>query len=111
MSWTDIDQSLSAGLVLKGAMSGRPRDAWGLGFALNELSRDHRDYTATGGLGVTIGDGRLSYAAERILETYYSIGLERRMALTLDYQLAVNPAYNADRGPVSLASMRVRGFF
>ena len=111
MSWTDMDQSLAAGLLLKGTRWGRPLDAWGLGFALNGLSRDHRDYTAAGGLSLTVGDGRLSYSAERILETWYAIGLGPQGALTFDYQRAVSPAYNADRGPVSLYSMRLRGFF
>jgi high affinity Mn2+ porin len=29
------------------------------------------------------------------------------MRLTLDYQLVVNPAYNRDRGPVSVFGFRI----
>ena len=111
MSWADMDRSLSAGLSLQGTAWGRPQDTVGIGGAINRLSASHRDYTAAGGLGVTIGDGRLSYAGEHILETFYAIGIRPALTLTLDHQLVVNPAYNSDRGPVSLISMRVHGRF
>ena len=113
MSWTDIDASISLGLVLKGASWGRPNDKIGLAGSINQLSRDHQLYSAAGGLGVVIGDGRLAYSGEKILETYYSIGLPggRHKALTFDYQYITNPAYNADRGPVSLFAMRLHGEF
>ena len=32
-------------------------------------------------------------------------------AVTADYQLIANPAYNADRGPVSIFSGRLHGEF
>ena len=83
----------------------------GLGAAFNGLSKSQADYTAIGGLGVTIGDGRLSYSAERIGEAYYSIGFTPNHSLTFDYQYAVNPAYNSDRGPVSIFAARIHGQF
>jgi high affinity Mn2+ porin len=111
MSWTDIDSSMTAGVVVKGQLWGRRQDAWGIAFASNWLSRDHRDYTAAGGLGVTIGDGRLNYSGERVFETYYAIGLAANATLAFDYQLVSNPAYNSDRGPVSLFAVRLRGSY
>ncbi len=36
------------------------------------LSAAHRDFLAAGGLGLLIGDGRLNYRPEQILETYYA---------------------------------------
>ena len=111
MSWTDIDASVSGGIAIAGAMWGRPRDELGAGFAVNRLAKDYRNYIAAGGLGLVIGDGRLGYSAERVFETYYAIGLDRHFTLSFDYQYAVNPAYNADRGPVSLYAMRLRGVF
>jgi high affinity Mn2+ porin len=75
------------------------------------LSRDHRDYIAAGGLGILIGDGRLNYRYEQILETYYAIALMKDVSLTFDYQLLVNPAYNADRGPVSIFAARLHTEF
>ena len=111
MAFTDIDASLSLGASIKGTRWGRPDDVIGIGGAINSLSRDHRDFIAAGGLGILIGDGQLNYRRERILETYYAYALNRQFTLTADYQLITNPAYNADRGPVSVFSGRLHGEF
>jgi high affinity Mn2+ porin len=111
MAFTDIDASLAGGLSIKGTRWGRPDDVIGIGGAINALSKDHRDFIAAGGLGVLIGDGALNYRRERILETYYAYALNKQITLTADYQLITNPAYNADRGPVSVFSARFHGEF
>ena len=113
ISWTDIDNSLSGGLSLKGTAWQRPKDTVGLGAALNGLSAEHRAYGAAGGNSVLIGDGQLNYSRERILETYYSadLGFGHHSALTFDYQYITNPAYNADRGPVSIFAVRLHSEF
>jgi high affinity Mn2+ porin len=111
MAFTDIDRSLSGGVSIKGKSWGREDDTVGIGAAVNGLSRDHRDFIAAGGLGILIGDGALNYRTERILETYYSYALLKTTWLTFDYQLIVNPAFNADRGPVSVFSGRVHADF
>jgi high affinity Mn2+ porin len=111
MAFTDIDRSLSLGTSIKGTQWGRPDDVVGLGGAVNMLSRDHRDFLAAGGLGPLIGDGALNYRPERVLETYYALALNKTFTFTADYQLLTNPAYNADRGPVSVFSGRLHGEF
>jgi high affinity Mn2+ porin len=111
MAFTDIDTSLALGASIKGARWGRPDDVIGIGGAINALSRDHRDFIAAGGLGILIGDGQLNYQRERILETYYALALNKQLTVTADYQLITNPAYNADRGPVSIFSGRLHGEF
>lgn len=111
MAFTDIDASLSFGASLKGRLWGRPDDTIGIGGAFNALSRDHRDFIAAGGLGVLIGDGRLNYRQEKILEAYYALPLTRQITATADYQFIANPAYNADRGPASVFSGRLRAEF
>jgi high affinity Mn2+ porin len=111
MVFTDIDASLSFGASVKGASWGRPNDIVGVGAAFNGLSNDHRDFLAAGGLGILIGDGRLNYRQERVLETYYALGVTKDVSLTLDYQLLANPAYNADRGPISVFSGRLHADF
>jgi high affinity Mn2+ porin len=111
MAFTDIDRSLSGGISIKGTRWGRSDDTVGIGAAVNALSQDHRDFIAAGGLGILIGDGALNYRTERILETYYSYALLKSTFLTFDYQLIVNPAYNADRGPVSIFSGRIHADF
>jgi high affinity Mn2+ porin len=111
LSFTDIDRGLSGGLSIKGSYWGRPSDTIGVGGAVNGLSSAHRDFLAAGGNGLLIGDGRLSYGTERILETYYAFAIDKSFTLTADYQLIANPAYNADRGPVSILSARLHGEF
>jgi high affinity Mn2+ porin len=111
LSFTDIDRSLSGGLSIKGSSWGRPSDTIGIGGAINGLSNAHRDFLAAGGLGLLIGDGQLNYRPEQILEAYYAYALGKGFTLTADYQLITNPAYNADRGPVSIFSGRLHGEF
>ena len=111
MSFTDIDASASFGGVLKGNGWGRPDDSIGLAGAINALSADHRAFIAASGLGILIGDGALNYHRERILETYYSLALLKKTTLTFDYQFIMNPAYNADRGPVSIFTARLHSDF
>jgi high affinity Mn2+ porin len=111
MTFTDIDASLSFGASLKGTKWGRPDDVIGVASAINALSRDHRDFLAAGGLGPLIGDGALNYRQEKILETYYAYALNKQWTLTADYQYVQDPAYNADRGPVSIFSGRIHAEF
>jgi high affinity Mn2+ porin len=111
LSFTDIDRSLSAGVSVKGSYWGRPSDTVGVGGAVNGLSSAHRDFIAAGGSGLLIGDGRLNYRTEQIFETYYAYAIDKNFTLSADYQLIANPAYNADRGPVSIFSARLHGEF
>ncbi|QAU44653.1 cell envelope biogenesis protein OmpA [Bradyrhizobium guangzhouense] len=111
LSFTDIDRSLSGGLSIKGSHWGRPDDTVGIGGAINALSSAHRDFLAAGGTGLLIGDGQLNYRTERILEAYYAYSVIKGVTLTGDYQLITNPAYNADRGPVSIFSGRLHAEF
>ena len=64
-----------------------------------------------GGLGLLIGDGKLpNYGEEKIIEMYYSLPVSSWRA-TFDYQFITNPAYNRDRGPVSVIATRLRAQF
>ena len=62
-------------------------------------------------VGILIGDGRLNYRPEKILETYYALSLNKWTTLTADYQFIESPGYNADRGPVSVFSARLHAEF
>jgi high affinity Mn2+ porin len=74
---------------------------------VNGISPEHIAYLNAGGLGILVGDGQLpNPGTEKILETYYSVPVYAAK-LTFDYQLIVNPAYNRDRGPVSVLGGRV----
>lgn len=106
-AFTEIDNSLSGGMVIKGASWRRDKDNVGIAFASNGLSREHRNYLAAGGLGFFIGDGKLNYKREAIFETYYSLNLAKFTWVSLGLQYIKNPAYNADRGPVTVSSLRL----
>jgi len=110
--FTDIDNSIAAGLSLKGTLWARENDTVGLAFESAGVSQSAQRYFAAGGLGILVGDGRLDhYARENVLETYYSFGLISGVTLTADYQFVANPAYNADRGPISILGLRLHGQF
>lgn len=106
--YTDVDQSASIGLSLSGTRWGRPNDTVGLAGVVNLISGRHVDYLRAGGLGILVGDGKLPrYGPEEILEAYYSLAVFSFAKASFNYQLINNPAYNRDRGPVSIFAMRL----
>ena len=110
--FTEINRSVSGGLSLKGAGWHRPRDTLGFAVAVNSLSGAARRYFAAGGLGILIGDGGLTrYATERIAEAYYSAHVADHLSVTLNFQRILAPAYNPDRGPVSIFGLRLHSEF
>jgi high affinity Mn2+ porin len=109
--FTEINRSLSGGIALKGDRWGRHDDTIGLASVINGLSSDARAYFAAGGNGILIGDGALNYGEEKIIETYYSLQLNRHVNLAFNYQHINNPAYNRDRGPVSVYGVRLHAEF
>jgi high affinity Mn2+ porin len=108
VDFTEINQSISAGLSLTGSRWGRPDDTVGLAGVVNRISHQGKLYLAAGGLGGIIGDGRLPNAGpEQILEAYYSLPIFSFAHVTAGYQFINNPAYNRDRGPVSIIALRL----
>jgi high affinity Mn2+ porin len=108
VDFTDINKSISGGLSLTGSRWGRPNDTVGLAGAINRISHQGKLYLAAGGLGGIIGDDQLPNAGpEQILEAYYSVALFSFAHFTADYQFIKNPAYNRDRGPVSVFGLRL----
>jgi len=110
--FTDIDRTVSAGLSLKGSRWTRANDTIGLAGILNGISAARERYLNAGGLGILIGDGKLPRPGpEQIVETYYSLGVLQQLHVSLDYQFVKNPAYNRDRGPVSIFAVRAHAQF
>ena len=54
-----------------------------------------------------LGDGTLRRGPEYTSESYYSAQIARGVFATLDLQSVHNPAYNRDRGPVLVGSLRL----
>ena len=109
--FTEIDRHASLGVSLRGGRWERPEDTIGLAAMINGLSDRHRGFYAAGNLGFIVGDGRLRYRPEEILESYYDLQVMRGLSVALDYQLVNNPGYNADRGPVSVLALRLHAEF
>ena len=106
-SFTEIERSISGGTQINGNSWRRPNDVFGVGYAVNSLSKEHQEYLADGGLGAFIGDGKINYRPEQIIETYYSMNLMSGLKLSVDYQHITNPAYNGDRGPANFYGTRI----
>nr|CRY97956.1 hypothetical protein [uncultured prokaryote] len=110
--FSDIDRNLAAGLSLKGARWGRPNDTFGAAVVINGISKVHEQFLNAGGLGILVGDGKLPHPGpEAIFETYYDVAAYGPAHVSLDYQFVDNPAYNRDRGPVSILAARVHAQF
>ena len=106
--FTDIDRTISIGASAKGSAWSRPGDTLALAVARNGISAARERYLNAGGLGILVGDGQLPHpGAEQILETYYDLTPWQWLHVTADYQWVKNPAYNTDRGPVSIVGVRV----
>jgi high affinity Mn2+ porin len=110
--FTDINKTVSLGLSVTGARWGRPDDTVGVAVAVNDASGDAKQFFAAGGLGILVGDRQLIHSGpEYIVETYYNLVVFKFVKLSFDYQFVGQPAYNRDRGPVSIFGFRVHGEF
>jgi high affinity Mn2+ porin len=107
-AFTQIDRSASGGISIDGRLWKRKGDTIGIAGVRNYLSGDDQTFLADGGLGFIIGDGRLDrYRPEEIVEAYYAWHATKEWTVTGDFQHVRNPAYNADRGPVSVGTIRL----
>jgi high affinity Mn2+ porin len=109
--FTEMDRAISVGGALTGQRWNRPNDTVGLGTNVGWISSGRQRYLEQGGIGFITGDGRLNYRPEWITELYYDARVAPGLNMALGYQLLVNPAYNADRGPVNIFSFRLRTAF
>jgi len=110
-AYTEMDRSFSLGTLIKGTAWGRAQDTFGVALAVGGLSAPHRRYLERGGIGFFIGDGALNYRSETIVESFYSVKLFNGAWLSADAQYIRNPAYNADRGPVKVGTLRLHAEF
>jgi high affinity Mn2+ porin len=109
--FSDVDYTVTGGLSFQGDAWHRPEDTVGLAGAANGLSQVHQEYFEAGGTGILAGDGALNYSWEKILETYYDCQVWKTLHMALDYQFVADPAFNADRGPVSFFGARLHWEF
>lgn len=106
-AYTEVDETEQIGLGGSGKRWHRRFDRAGLVFVSNAISRDHQQYLALGGFGFLLGDGRLNYGRENIVETYYTLHVWRGFYPSLGFQYVDHPGYNRDRGPVVVPTLRL----
>ena len=106
-AFTAIDRLATGGVSVAGKCWHRKGDTAASELTVSGLSAVHAEYLALGGHDFLIGDGRIQYAPEYIWESYYSARLFPGFWATFDLQHVANPAYNQDRGPVWISSVRL----
>lgn len=106
-AYTEVDQTVEFGGDYAGRRWSRPNDKIGVAFVSNAIKRDHQNYLRYGGLGFLLGDGKLNYGRENILESYYNVHTWRGLYYALNVQFIDNPGYNRDRGPVLVEGVRM----
>ena len=105
-AYTEVDQTFAEGVGANGSWWHRKQDRAGVAYISNAIKKDHQNYLAAGGLGFLLGDGKLNYGRENILESYYTVHVWRGIYLAPGVQHIVDPGYNRDRGPVIAPSFR-----
>ena len=105
--FTAIDRLATGGVSVTGTPWKRPFDHVATELTASGLSGVHATYLARGGYDFLIGDGRLQYGPEYIWESYYSARLFPGFFATFDLQHVANPAFNQQRGPLWISSVRL----
>jgi high affinity Mn2+ porin len=103
-AYTEVDGTIELGADLR---LHDEKHKLGLALVDNRLSNLHRTYLALGGIGFLLGDGRLDYGHEHIVEAYYNYRIWRGVYVAADLQHIGNPGYNRDRGPVWVPASRL----
>ncbi len=106
-AYTEDDQTFLVGGDYAGSAWRRKLDKVGVAFVTNAIKKDHQNYLKLGGLGFLLGDGRLNYAREDIVETYYNAHAWRGVYYAVGNFFIEHPGYNQDRGPVDVQSVRL----
>jgi hypothetical protein len=106
-AYTEVDQTVELGAGASGRRWQRKFDRAGFAFVSNGISRGHQEYLRLGGTGFLLGDGRLIYGRENIIESYYTLHVWRGIYPSLGVQHINNPGYNRDRGPVIVPTLRL----
>jgi len=105
-AYTEVDQTVELGGDYAMGRVHRGQDKFGVAVVSNAIKRDHQRYLELGGLGFLLGDGRLNYGREDIVESYYTWHAWRGMFYSVDVQHIGDPGYNRDRGPAWVGTVR-----
>ena len=106
-AFTAIDRLATGGVSITGKRWHRPFDTVATEVTAAGISGVHALYLARGGHDFLIGDGHLQYGPEVISESYYNARVFPWLFAAIDLQHVTHPAYNEDRGPVWIYSLRL----
>ena len=106
-AYTEVDETAEVGVGGSGRRWRRKFDRAGLAFVTNGISRGHQEYLALGGVGFLLGDGKLNYGRENIVESYYTFHVWRWIYPSRGLQHINIPGYNRDRRPVVVPTLRL----
>jgi high affinity Mn2+ porin len=109
--YNDSNWTASLGMSVKGKPWRRTKDTIGLAYVESGASRSNQEFLEAGGADILDGDGALTYGSEKVMEAYYNFAIWKNIQATLDYEFVANPAFNRDRGPVSVFGIRFHGQF
>jgi hypothetical protein len=107
-AFTAIDRLATGGISITGRRWHRQFDTAATELTVSGISGVHALYLARGGYDFLIGDGHLQYGPEYVWESYYSARLFPGFFASPDFQHVNNPAYNQNRGPASIYSLRLQ---
>ncbi len=107
-AFTAIDRLATCGISITGQRWHRQFDTAVTELTVSGISGVHALYLARGGYDFLIGDGHLQYGPENVWESYYSARLFPGFFASPDFQHVNNPAYNQNRGPASIYSLRLQ---
>jgi len=110
-TFTDVNWTASLGVSAKGEAWRRADDTFGVAGVVSGASRANQQFLEAGGVDMLDGDGALNYGCEKVLETYYDFQIYKNVHGALDYQFITDPAFNRDRGPVSVFGARLHWQF
>jgi len=90
-AYTGVDQTVELGGDYFMRRVHRPQDKIGLVLVSNAIKRDHQNYLHLGGPGFLLGDGRLNYGRENIVESYYNWHAWRGLFYSIDVEDLADP--------------------
>jgi high affinity Mn2+ porin len=102
-AYTEANSTIAAGADVRYLRNFKT----GFAVATGGISADHEAYLAAGGMGFLLGDGRLNYGRETVLESYTTYSFRGGVSASFDLQFIANPGYNRDRGPVWVPAIRL----
>ena len=109
--YNDSNWTASLGMSANGTAWRRTSDTFGLAYVVSGASRSNLEFLKAGGADILDGDGALTYGSEKVVEAYYNFAAWKNVRMTPDYELVDNPAFNRDRGPVSVLGVRLHWQF